>query len=346
MKRPARRDGTPDRNKKPSTGARRGQESRSQHSRTDSPGGKKPSFPKSSSQTPGTRKPSARKTHSKPQPKNPSAGLPRISNARPAPEGAPLRGAALPDTAAYGEEGVRLQKVLAQAGVASRRVCEQMIDKRRVEVNGKIVTTQGMRIDPSTAVVKVDGMRVMITEELVHLALNKPRGWQSTMLDELGRPCVGDLVAERIASGQRLFHVGRLDAETEGLLLLTNDGELAHRLMHPSYKVQKTYLADVEGVVRRSVDRALEAGVTLDDGPVRVDAFSVVDAFDKSTLVKIVLHEGRKHIVRRLLEHVGHPVTRLVRTQIGSVHLGDQRPGTIRALNRQEVGALYKEVGL
>lgn len=314
MKKPARRDGTPDRNKKPAQGSRRGQASRN---------------------TTG-RNPQKRQTSS----------IPRVSNARPAPEGAPRRGAALPDTSAYSAEGVRLQKVLAQAGVGSRRVCEQLIDQRRVEVNGKVVTTQGMRIDPSTAVVKVDGMRVMITEDLVHLALNKPRGWQSTMSDELGRPCVGDLVVNRVEAGQRLFHVGRLDAETEGLLLLTNDGELAHRLMHPSYNVQKTYLAEVEGVVRRSVDRALLKGVELDDGPVSVDDFSIVDAFDKSTLVKVVLHEGRKHIVRRLLEHVGHPVTRLVRTQIGSVHLGDQRPGTIRVLNRQEVGALYKEVGL
>ncbi|MCW4353985.1 rRNA pseudouridine synthase [Hoyosella sp. YIM 151337] len=328
MKKPARRDGTPDRNKKPAQSARRGQAPRTQQTRSS----------KSGSRTTGSGRPAFQKKS--------QSSAPRISNARPAPEGAPLKGAALPDTSAYGTEGVRLQKVLAQAGVASRRVCEQMIDQRRVEVNGKVVTTQGMRIDPRTAIVKVDGMRVMITEDLVHLALNKPRGWQSTMADELGRPCVGDLVANRVEAGQRLFHVGRLDAETEGLLLLTNDGELAHRLMHPSYRVKKTYLAEVDGVVRRTVDRSLLKGVELDDGPVEVDEFAVVDASAKTTLVKVVLHEGRKHIVRRLLEHVGHPVTKLVRTQIGSVHLGDQRPGTIRVLNRQEVGALYKEVGL
>ena len=139
--------------------------------------------------------------------------------------------------------GVRLQKVLAQAGVASRRAAERLIEEGRVEVDGAVVAEQGRRIDPSTAVVKVDGARVMVTEDLVHLALNKPRGMHSTMSDEMGRPCVGDLVSERVAAGQRLFHVGRLDADTEGLLLLTNDGDLAHRLMHPSWEVPKTYLA-------------------------------------------------------------------------------------------------------
>ncbi|WP_328593357.1 pseudouridine synthase [Lolliginicoccus suaedae] len=257
-----------------------------------------------------------------------------------------MTGAALPDTATFSEDGVRLQKVLARAGVGSRRVCEQMIDQGRIEVNGQRVKVQGMRIDPATAVVKVDGMRVMITEDLVHLALNKPRGWQSTMQDEMNRPCVGDLVAERIAAGQRLFHVGRLDAETEGLLLLTNDGELAHRLMHPSYKVRKTYLANVEGMMSRATEREMRAGVELEDGPVEIDEITTVDMNEGSSLVKIVLHEGRKHIVRRLLEHVGHPVTELVRTQIGTVQLGEQRPGTMRVLNRQEVGNLYKEVGL
>lgn len=280
------------------------------------------------------------------RPKPSRRAAPPISNARPAPEGAPLEGAALPDTATFSEDGVRLQKVLARAGVGSRRVCEQMIDQGRIEVNGKRVNVQGMRIDPATAVVKVDGMRVMITEDLVHLALNKPRGWQSTMQDEMNRPCVGDLVAERIAAGQRLFHVGRLDAETEGLLLLTNDGELAHRLMHPSYKVRKTYLANVEGMMSRATEREMRAGIELEDGPVEIDEITTVDMNEGSSLVKIVLHEGRKHIVRRLLEHVGHPVTELVRTQIGVVQLGEQRPGTMRVLNRQEVGNLYKEVGL
>ncbi|WP_203236734.1 pseudouridine synthase [Nocardia panacis] len=244
-------------------------------------------------------------------------------------------------------EGERLQKVLAKAGVASRRAAEEMIAQGRVEVDGAIVTEQGLRIDPDHAVVRVDGARVVIREELVHLALNKPKGWQSTMSDDLGRPCVGDIVAERVMAGQRLFHVGRLDADTEGLLLLTNDGDLAHRLMHPSYEVSKTYLATVNGEVNaKSVGRRLRDGVELEDGPARVDKFQVLELGEGRSLVKLVLHEGRKHIVRRLLDAVGHPVVRLVRTNIGPVVLGDQRPGTLRVLGRDEVGKLYEAVSL
>ncbi|MFQ6331703.1 pseudouridine synthase [Nocardia sp. CWNU-33] len=243
-------------------------------------------------------------------------------------------------------EGERLQKVLAKAGVASRRAAEEMIEQGRVEVDGAIVTEQGLRIDPQTAVVRVDGTRVMVREELVHIALNKPKGWQSTMSDDLGRPCVGDIVAERIAAGQRLFHVGRLDADTEGLLLLTNDGDLAHRLMHPSFETPKTYLATVNGEVNKSIAKRLKDGIELEDGPAKVDKFQVLELGEGRSLVKLVLHEGRKHIVRRLLDAVGHPVTRLVRTNIGPVALGDQRPGTLRVLGRDEVGKLYEAVSL
>ncbi len=243
-------------------------------------------------------------------------------------------------------EGERLQKVLAKAGVASRRAAEEMIDQGRVEVDGIIVREQGLRIDPENAVVRVDGIRVVVREELVHLALNKPKGWQSTMSDDLGRPCVGDIVAERVAAGQRLFHVGRLDADTEGLLLLTNDGDLAHRLMHPSFQVSKTYLATVQGEVHRSIGKILRDGVELEDGPASVDKFQVLEVDAGRSLVKVVLHEGRKHIVRRLLDAVGHPVTRLVRTHIGPVVLADQRPGTLRVLGRGEIGKLYEAVSL
>jgi 23S rRNA pseudouridine2605 synthase len=273
--------------------------------------------------------------------------LPRVSNAKPARrqhvrDRAPAeRLSGLP----WGQ-GEKLQKVLARAGVASRRAAEEMIAAGRVEVDGQVVRAQGLRIDPDTAVVRVDGVRVVVREELVHLALNKPRGWQSTMSDERGRPCVGDVVAERVAAGQRLFHVGRLDADTEGLLLLTNDGDLAHRLMHPSFEVSKTYLATVTGEVDRSVAKGLRGGVELDDGPVTVDAFTVVDSARGRSLVRVVLHEGRKHVVRRLLAAVGHPVTDLVRTDIGPVALGNQRPGALRALTRDEVGKLYQAVGL
>lgn len=242
--------------------------------------------------------------------------------------------------------GVRLQKVLAQAGIGSRRASEELIEQGRVTVDGKVVRGQGRRIDPDTAVVTVDGDRVIVKSELVHLALNKPKGMHSTMSDDLGRPCVGDLVAERLAAGQRLFHVGRLDADTEGLLILTNDGDLAHRLMHPSYEVGKTYLATIDAPVPRDLGKRLRAGIVLDDGPVKVDSFGVVDVWEGDALVKLVLHEGRKHVVRRLLEEVGHPVRKLVRTDVGPLKLGQQRPGSIRVLNRGEVAGLYAAVGL
>ncbi|MTE17223.1 pseudouridine synthase [Nocardia sp. CT2-14] len=269
-----------------------------------------------------------------------------ISNAKPARRQHVDADALGPKKLPWGE-GERLQKVLAKAGVASRRAAEEMIEAGRIEVDGKIVREQGLRIDPQTAVVRVDGVRVVIRDEQVYLALNKPKGWQSTMSDEMGRPCVGDLVAERVASGQRLFHVGRLDADTEGLLLLTNDGDLAHRLMHPSFEVSKTYLATVNGEVKnREVGKLLKDGVELEDGPAKVDRFQVLEVGQGKSLVKVVLHEGRKHIVRRLLAEVGHPVTALVRTHIGPVALGDQRPGTLRVLGRDEIGKLYEAVSL
>jgi 23S rRNA pseudouridine2605 synthase len=233
---------------------------------------------------------------------------------------------------------VRLQKVLAAAGVGSRRTCEQLIAAGRVRVNGVLVDQLGAKVDPNTAAVSVDGRRVSVRPDLVHLALNKPIGVLSSMSDDRGRPSVGDLVRAR---PERLFHVGRLDADTEGLLLLTNDGELAHRLMHPSYEVSKTYLAEVEGEMTRATMRALLAGVDLDDGPVRADGVKITQSAGGHTLVEVVLHEGRNRIVRRLMAEVGHPVVRLVRTAIGPVQLGGQRVGTLRDLSRDEVSHLY-----
>ncbi len=243
-------------------------------------------------------------------------------------------------------EGVRLQKVLSQAGVASRRVAERMIVDGRVEVDGQIVTELGTRVDPDTAEIRVDGTRVVLDDSMVYLAVNKPRGMHSTMSDDQGRPCIGDLVAQRVRGNKGVFHVGRLDTDTEGLLLLTNDGELAHRLMHPSFEVPKTYLATVAGTVPRGLGRTLRAGVELEDGPARVDDFAVVDAVPGKTLVRLTLHEGRKRIVRRLLAAVGFPVQELVRTDIGTVSLGEQRPGSIRPLTRKEIGELHRAVGL
>jgi 23S rRNA pseudouridine2605 synthase len=243
-------------------------------------------------------------------------------------------------------QGVRLQKVLSQAGIASRRLAEKMIIDGRVEVDGQLVTELGTRVDPNASVIRVDGARVVLDDSLVYLALNKPLGMHSTMSDDRGRPCIGDLVEHRVRGNKNLFHVGRLDADTEGLILLTNDGELAHRLMHPSYEVPKTYVATVNGSVPRGLGKKLRAGIELDDGPVAVDDFAVVDTIPGKTLVRIVLHEGRKRIVRRLLSEVGFPVQSLVRTDIGTVSLGEQRPGSIRALRRNEIGELYKAVGL
>ncbi|WP_299561715.1 pseudouridine synthase [uncultured Mycolicibacterium sp.] len=243
-------------------------------------------------------------------------------------------------------EGVRLQKVLSQAGVASRRQAEQLILQGRVEVDGEVVRELGTRVDPDTAVIHVDGTRVVLDDTLIYLAINKPRGMLSTMSDERGRPCVGDLVEHRVRGNKKLFHVGRLDADTEGLMILTNDGELGHRLMHPSYEVPKTYVATVLGKVPRGLGRQLREGIELDDGPARVDDFAVVDAMPGKSMVRITLHEGRNRIVRRMMAKVGHPVQELVRTHIGTVALGEQRPGSIRALNRKEIGELYKAVGL
>jgi 23S rRNA pseudouridine2605 synthase len=240
-------------------------------------------------------------------------------------------------------DGVRLQKVLAGAGVGSRRACEELIAAGRVSVDGEVVREQGRRVDPETVVVHVDGMRVTTASNRIYLALNKPRGMVSAMSDPEGRPTVGDLVADR---RERLFHVGRLDADTEGLLLLTNDGELAHRLSHPSFNVPKTYLAQVIGPVQRDVGKRLRAGVLLEDGPVKVDSFRLIDSAANKVLVEVVLHEGRKHIVRRLLAEVGHPVQSLVRTAIGPVQLGSQRAGRLRALTPHEVASLYAVVGM
>ena len=240
-------------------------------------------------------------------------------------------------------DGVRLQKVLAQAGLGSRRACELLIAEGRVEVNGRTVREQGVRVDPDRDVVRVDGGRIPTAPDMTYLAVNKPAGVLSTMNDDRGRPCLGDLVSGR---KERLFHVGRLDADTEGLILLVNDGDLAHRLMHPSFGVRKTYLAEVAGPVARDVGRRLRAGIDLEDGPVAVDSFRLVDAHGPRVLVEVVLHEGRKHVVRRLLEAVGHPVQRLVRTQIGPIMVGDMRPGRSRPLNSAEVRDLYRAVGL
>jgi 23S rRNA pseudouridine2605 synthase len=240
------------------------------------------------------------------------------------------------------QAGVRLQKVLANAGLASRRACEVMISEGRVEVNGEVVTEQGRRVDPDTDVIRVDGSRIPPPRRHRYLVLNKPRGVVSTMDDPEGRRTLAELVPDRHG---RLFHVGRLDTDTEGLIILTNDGDFANRLAHPSFEVPKTYVAEVSGVVGRDVLAKLRAGITLEDGPVRPVAVKLVSTTGDRSLVKITLHEGRNHVVRRTMEAVGHPVRRLSRTGIGPVRLGTLKTGEFRELTRDELGGLLDLTG-
>jgi 23S rRNA pseudouridine2605 synthase len=237
-----------------------------------------------------------------------------------------------PDTAE------RLQKVLAAAGIGSRRVCEDLIFRGRVTVNGQVAKL-GDKVDPETAEIYVDAERVVTDQKIVYLAMNKPRGVVSTMDDEKGRSALADFLGH---VPQRVFHVGRLDADSEGLLLLTNDGDLANKLMHPSYGVPKTYTVEIPGPIARAVGRTLLAGIELEDGFAKVDSFKLIDAQQRSALVEVTIHEGRKHIVRRLFDAVGHPVSRLVRTTIGPIRLGDLRPGRTRRLTNSEIAALFK----
>ncbi|MER7989099.1 pseudouridine synthase [Streptomyces noursei] len=240
------------------------------------------------------------------------------------------------------QEGERLQKVLARAGMGSRRACEELIDQARVEVNGRIVTEQGLRVDPEKDEIKVDGLTVA-TQSYLFFALNKPAGVVSTMEDPDGRQCLGDYVTNRET---RLFHVGRLDTETEGIILLTNHGELAHRLTHPRYGVTKTYLAAIQGPLPRDLGKRLKDGIQLEDGYARADHFRVVENTGKNYLVEVSLHEGRKHIVRRMLAEAGFPVDKLVRTHFGPIALGDQKSGWLRRMTNTEVGMLMREVDL
>ena len=249
--------------------------------------------------------------------------------------------------AQYGElmDGVRLQKAMANAGVASRRVCEEMILEGRVEVNGNLVVELGTRIDPAKDSIHVDGMRIQLNKAARYYVFNKPKHVMCTMDDPEGRRTIADYFKNEHLS-QRLFHVGRLDYKTEGLLILTNDGELANRLQHPKYEVPKTYLVQVPGPLPRSVGKQLRDGVKLEDGWIKVDDFKLIDQSPKHVMVEVTLHSGRNRIVRRMFDAVGHPVERLVRVAIGPIQLGDQKQGVIRSLGNQEVGHLMKMVGM
>lgn len=243
------------------------------------------------------------------------------------------------------EDGERLQKVLARAGFGSRRACETLISTGRVAVDGATVREQGVRIDAATQVVHVDGRRLQLDTAKRTVVLHKPRHVVSAMSDPEGRR---DLTEFSSRFPERLYHVGRLDYETEGLLLLTNDGELAHRLTHPSFLVEKTYVCrfDAPGGPPRSLVRALRDGVELGDGPARADSARVLAQDGREAVVEVTLHEGRNRIVRRMFASQGFELTTLMRTRIGPVLLGDLGAGETRELSGRELGTLMAEVGL
>ena len=247
------------------------------------------------------------------------------------------------EQALHNPEGERLQKILSRAGVASRRAAEELISAGRVSVNDVQVTHLGLRVDPAAVTIKVDGVTIPTKPELLTIVLYKPPGVVSTMHDDLGRPTLADYVQQY---SQRLVHVGRLDTDTEGVILLSNDGELTHRLTHPSFEVPKVYVARVEGTVTRGLTRVLQQGITLEDGPVKVDKFVVREAARKNSIVEITLHSGRNRIVRRMMEEVGHPVLELVRMQFGNITAGHLKPGQSRVIAGSELGALMHMVDL
>ena len=243
------------------------------------------------------------------------------------------------ENGAQGSQGERLQKVMAAAGVASRRVSEDLIVAGRVTVNGKVVQELGTRVDPAVDKVAVDGTAVQLDTSRRYVMLNKPVGVVSSMRDEQGRPDLSRFTAQY---PERLFNVGRLDAETSGLLILTNDGELAHVLAHPSFGVTKTYIARVRGVMTPQTIGRLTKGVELEDGPIAADKARLLQSNqrDGESLVEITLHSGRNRIVRRMLAEVGHPVVELVRRQFGPLHLGTLKVGQLRDLTKDELGKL------
>jgi 23S rRNA pseudouridine2605 synthase len=242
------------------------------------------------------------------------------------------------------DEGlIRLQKLLAQSGVASRRKCEELMLAGLVEVDGEVVTRLGTKVDPTRAVIRVEGRRLPPVSAHVYLVLNKPAGVTSTMSDPHADRTLAEFVSDR---PERLFHVGRLDTDTDGLILLTNDGDFAQKMAHPSYEVEKTYVAEVDGVVSRATVQRLLEGVVLEDGPVEVREARVRNVHGGRSIVELVIHEGRNRIVRRLLDHVGHPVRRLSRTRIGPVRLGELKAGRLRELSDAEVGELLDSAGL
>jgi len=239
---------------------------------------------------------------------------------------------------------VRLQKALAEAGVASRRACEELITDGRVSVNGVQITVLGTKVDPINDELSVDGETINTNKSKTYVIFNKPAGVLSTMSDPEGRPSLGDYFKDR---SERLFHVGRLDKESEGLIVLTNDGEIAHRATHPSYGLIKKYIVEIEGHLTAAQATELKSGIRLEDGLARALEVTVLrEPTPKNAWVEISIHEGRYHIIRRLMEAVGVEVIRLVRSQFGPILLGDMKDGRWRDLNEVEVANLYRALNL
>ena len=239
-------------------------------------------------------------------------------------------------------EGVRLQKVLSQAGIASRRVAERMILDGRVEVDGRIVTELGTRVDPANSVIRVDGARVMLDDELVHLALNKPLGMVSTMSDDQGRPCIGDLIENRVRGNKNLFHVGRLDADTEGLILLTNDGDFTNLIAHASHNVPKVYEAKVKGKPRESQVQMIARGVLIDGVKTAPAKIRLMEETETNAWYEVTLHEGRNQQIRKMFDSIGHSVVKLRRIAIGFLKDEKLKPGELRFLKETEVKRFFK----
>ncbi|CBT75395.1 pseudouridine synthase [Glutamicibacter arilaitensis] len=316
--------------------------------------GEKP-YGKSASGKPGEKSNSAKRNTSAPRKNSERAfGKERFGNSVPTNYARPTqraRAQARAENQAHREQhgeqqdGIRLQKAMANAGVASRRVCEEMILEGRVEVNGNLVVELGSRVDPAKDRIHVDGMRIQMNQANRYFVFNKPKHVMCTMDDPEGRRTIADYFKNEHHS-LRLFHVGRLDYKTEGVLILTNDGELANRLQHPKYEVPKTYLVQIPGPLPRAVSNQLREGVKLEDGWIKVDDLKIIATTPKHVMVEVTLHSGRNRIVRRMFDEVGHPVQRLVRVAVGPVQLGDQKQGTIRSLGNQEVGHLMAMVGM
>ena len=234
---------------------------------------------------------------------------------------------------------IRLNKIIADAGVASRRAADQLITEGRVTVDGDVIKELGKRFDPEISEIKVDGESLQTSKSKTYLAFHKPAGVISTMADPEGRKNLGDYFKDR---KDRLYHVGRLDKDSEGLILLTNDGELAHRATHPSYGLEKRYLVEIEGEFSKQISDQLLAGVRLEDGLARAVKVSHIRAVTRNHhWVEITIHEGRYHIIRRLIETLGLTVIRLIRLDFGPVSLGDMKPGRHRVLNTQELTNLF-----